>query len=298
MNSSYKSKTNVTNWQFTTAEADWNSDIKTVEDARRHLRGKGAFHNRYSFYTNVDRVVQMLETGYLWLTRLDSELFDDGIEHTKYGKKSQANSLFVKCFQFGTQESAAMWGLYCPPTYKAIRVTVSCAAFGELASAPCFKTKGKRVCKTKVALASQWVQDIFYAVVHRSENDTRRENTLWHDGEYTNPIKNLQRQISNTRGTGVVKDIEWRFEDEARLYAKTRKPSKADHIAVELPDSFMKSMSFVFSPWSSEQERKFVKTRIIDAFENGGRTVTAENAFSESALQDGLKLWARRLGAS
>ena len=57
----------------------------------RCVSGFGAYHRSYCCYATLDRVVQMMGVKFhrLWLTRSDVGLFDDGIEHMKYGLKSE-----------------------------------------------------------------------------------------------------------------------------------------------------------------------------------------------------------------
>ena len=62
----------------------------TMARAVQIVKEKELGHNNYSFYTSLDRVKQMLtgKTPNMWLTRIDSELFDDLIECKKFGSKA------------------------------------------------------------------------------------------------------------------------------------------------------------------------------------------------------------------
>ncbi len=280
---------------------DWKKDINSLEAARRHLRKRTTRATPYSFYTTVDRSIRLLETRRLWLTRLDAEEFDDGIEHKKYGDKSVASRLFIKCFQFGRQESAAMWGLYCPPAYQAIRVSISWQAFDELARQPCFPAGEGKESSPAPDVVDKWVQDIVYASVvsadersNESQREIRRANALWYDGEYSNPIADLPNQISAESATGIVKDAEWRFENESRLFVQVKEPSREKHIAVAFPDSAIESISFTLSPWASDEEQAFVTDRLSVALLKARRKDS--KLFRKSVLQDGLKKWAERRG--
>ena len=214
-----------------------------------------------------------------------------------------ASRLFIKCFQFGRQESAAMWGLYCPPTYQALRVSISRQAFAELAKSDCHPIEDKRVSDAKLEVEEQWAQDIVYASVasakeqnNENRREIRRANALWYDGEYSAPIAELTNQISAGWATGIVKDAEWRFENESRLFVLVKEPTKEKHVAVEFPDSAIESISFTLSPWASSEERTFVSDRLSGALLKARRKGSHPDLFKKSFLQDGLKKWAERRG--
>lgn len=132
------------------------SDYKTMRGAIDAISKKGICHENYTFYTSLDRLESML-TGKkpcMWLTRVDSELFDDLIEDKKYGvgAKRKQGKTFIRCFSYGLRESAAMWGLYCPMTYKAIRVIVPNLAMKSLLESGGHRivAKGKRLGKLAI----------------------------------------------------------------------------------------------------------------------------------------------------
>ena len=62
--------------------------------------------------------------------------------------------------------------------------------------------------------------------------------------------------------TGRVKDQEWTFENEARLFVETKKEHDVDHIAIAVPDEVISSISFTLSPWLNEDEEELVKKAI------------------------------------
>ena len=258
----------------------------------------GAYHNMYCCYTSVDRIEQMMdsERQRLWLTKLDAGLFDDGIEHLKYGTESERRRTYIKSFMYGIQESAAMWGLYCPPTYKAIRMNITQKALETLLKAKVYRArKGKNFnvrCKAKIDIS-----DILYAAVEDEERKGKRSNVLFWNGVYSKRLKGLSRDKERKCATGMVKDAEWRFQNECRLICKTDKDF-GDHIAVDLTREFFEGVSFVLSPWASKAEKRLVKDQLRDCFANIGLDEYAdgENVFQDSKLENGLQKWSTSRG--
>lgn len=262
------------------------------------VKGFGPYHRSYCFYTNLDRVLQMMGPKYhrLWLTRLDAGLFDDGIEHKKYGSKNDRGRTYIRSFMYGTQESAAMWGLYCPYTYKAIKVNVTQTGMKMLVGSEVYRVRNKKnsnvICKAKSV-----VSDILYAAVEDEDHPKPRSNVLFWNGVYSQRLTRLKNEKERKCATGYVKDAEWRFENECRLVCKTARDC-GEHIAVDLPIEFFDEISFVLSPWANAEEREFVCSQICGCFSNVGKDVDAydDKVFRQSKLESGLQQWAKQRG--
>jgi len=270
------------------------SSCKTLAKALTTLRKFGACHKSYSFYTTLDRVEEMLSasTPCIWLTRINSNLFDDDLEFQKYGKEGDQNHTYIKCFTFRQQESAAMWGLYCPPTYKAIRVTVSQEAMKDLMKAKCYRIKKGKVGKV-CNIRSSYAADIAYAAVQHVEGEDARSNILYWNEAYTCKIDNMEEAKDWKSSAGRVKDAEWRFEDETRLVVRVN-DVVSDHIAIALPASFIDSMRFRLSPWANEKERNMVKTHLMELLESVH--YKGNPLFKRSVLENSLVAWSKRRG--
>lgn len=279
------------------------ADCSTMAKAVEIVKAKEVGHNNYSFYTFLDRVKQMLtgKTPCMWLTRIDSELFDDLIECRKYGIRApkKQNKTFIKCFSYGFRESAAMWGLYCPPTYKAIRVTVSKEAMESLRKSRCFNITSKNNLGAEISTGKEF-SDIIYAEVKMNDDEADRSNKLYWNGVFTKQIPNLCKDRCRAAAAGRIKDIEWSFENEARLIVTKNRTSKsANHIAIELSKEFIKSMRFTLSPWANDDEQLFVRGKLVDWLKiagRGGVSSEDEDVFMKSALKGALTKWAERRG--
>ena len=278
------------------------ADCSTMAKALGIVSAKEIGHNYYSFYTFLDRIKQMLtgKTPCMWLTRIDSEMFDDLIECRKFGSKApkKQSKTFIKCFSYGFRESAAMWGLYCPPTYKAIRVTVSAAAMESLRDKQCFKITSKKNIGTKISTRKEFT-DITYAAVKMNDDEVDRSNKLYWDGVFTQTMQKLEKDRRCAKAAGRIKDIEWSFENEARLIATTRAEMSANHIVVELSEKFIKSMRFTLSPWANDDEQSLVRGKIVAWLKVAGRSGVSsedEDVFMKSTLKGALTKWAERRG--
>ena len=261
------------------------------------VKGFGAYHRSYCFYTSLDRVLQMMEPKFhrLWLTRLDSGLFDDGIEHKKYGAGKERSRTYIRSFTYGIQESAAMWGLYCPCTYKAIRVNITQKGMKKLLGCGIYEVNERENTEEKCEVDDIAVSDILYASVEDDAHKGPRTNALYWRGNYKS-LAGLKKEKNLICATGYVKDAEWRFENECRLLCQVPN-DYGDHIAVDLPLGFFKEISFVLSPWASEKERKDVQKQLKECFSRVGRTVVDDSSvFRQSKLENGLQKWAKERG--
>ena len=264
----------------------------------RCVRDFGAYHRSYCCYTTLDRVVQMMGANFhrLWLTRLDAGLFDDGIEHTKYGLKSERERTYIKSFMYGIQESAAMWGLYCPPTYKAIRMDITQKAMNTLLQAEVYRVRKNKNSNVSCKVRDIVVSDILYAAVEDEEHEGARSNLLFWNGVYSKHLKRLKEEKGLKCATGLVKDAEWRFENECRLVCKTTR-NCGEHIAVDLPQEFFKGISFVLSPWACKKKREFIQKQLLECYSNVEMdNVDDKKVFRRSKLEKGLRQWAEKRG--
>ena len=277
------------------------SACKTMDEAIKVISEQDICHKNYSLYTSLDRLESML-TGKkpcMWLTRVDSELFDDLIEGKKYGigAKKKQEKTFIKCFSYGLRESAAMWGLYCPMTYKAIRIIVPSQAMKSLLESRCYRISAKGL--GKFAIYKRSFTDVTYAAVKWNDEEKDRSNNLYWNGVFSKQVPNLRKDCRCADAVGRVKDIEWSFESESRLIVTTRKTVDADHIAIALPPDLINGIRFTLSPWICEVEEPFVRACIVRWLEKAGRKKVSsedDNLFKSSVLKGALKKWAGQRG--
>lgn len=274
---------------------------KTMREAITKISNLEIWHKNYVHYTSLDRLESML-TGKkpcMWLTRVNSDSLDDLIEGKKYGigaKKKQGKT-FIGCFSYGLRESAAMWGLYCPMTYKAIRVIVPQLAMKSLLESGCYMISTRGLCKFTIYKKS--FTDVTYAAVKWNEEEKDRANNLFWNGVFSKQISDIRKDCRCADAVGRVKDIEWSFENESRLIVTTRRKVDADHIAIALPTSFINGIRFTLSPWADEYEDRMVRDKLARLLRAVGRNnVSSENkkVFEPSALKGALTKWAKRRG--
>lgn len=276
------------------------SGIKTLNDALKSMKKKGIQHFWYCHYTSLDKLKQMIESKTMWLTRCSSLTFDDAIEGRKYGSRDETARRYIACFTIGRPENAAMWGLYCPPTYKAIRISFPKKAMHEwVKGLDVHEIVDGKVSDAAIRNASAFFSDLVYASVKHDDDDRDRANTISWEGEFSGKIANLEEQKRCVGATGRVKDYEWRFEREARLFVKIRDGRDfGERIAVRLPDSVIRSMRFTFSPWADKDEESYVRDKVSMWVRNALSAKHLDWQFEESVLNNGLSKWAASRGLS
>lgn len=277
---------------------------ESLEAAVEIIGKDGICHKNYTFYTSLDRIHSMLtgKVPCLWLTRIDAEKFDDLQESRKYGTKAtvKQSKTFIRCFSYGLRESAAMWGLYCPFTYKAIRVTISEAAMASLLDKgnSCLKMS-KTGSLQKACRADKEFSDVIYASVKMSDEEVDRSNNLYWNGTFSKKIPSLCKDRCRAVAAGRIKDVEWSFENESRLIVTTAKKQTGSHIVIALPPEFIDGISFTLSPWANDDEEQFVKDKIVDWLQKAGRkniSSKAKDVFKPSTLKGALRKWAEQKG--
>lgn len=275
------------------------SEVNSLDNALTLMKNNGVQHRWYSHYTSLDKLKLMLASKTIWLTRCSSLRFDDVIEGKKYGTKKEADARYIACFSIGKPESAAMWGLYCPPTYKAIRIVFS----KEIMQAwskdiTVFPVVDGVVDAAKVIRnVDSYFSDLIYASVKGDDDDRDRANTISWEGEFSVKIPRLESQKKGARATGRVKDYEWRFEREMRLLVKIRAGNKmGEQIAVRLPDEVIRGMQFTFSPWADDDEKGYVREKVTSWLIKALATKSIGTKFDESMLNNGLGKWATSRG--
>lgn len=268
-------------------------ELHRSDSIAKFLREHGGLHPDYCHYTTLPRFKQMMESKTIWLTRCDSPDFDDTIEQRKYGCPEVQKSLYFACFSHTSQENAAMWGLYCPPTYQALRITIPRRYMNMLSRSSCCAIRSECTTASEYAVLSRGVGDIGYASVSDGDGHDR-SNTLFWDGHYTRRLDNLRDRKNAEHLTGFAKDAEWSFERESRLWVKLREECEAIHVALCIPDVVIRNMKFTISPWLYEYEKSFVKDCIRKWISRAVSGTGEKIQINDSVLSGGLRKWAQQ----
>lgn len=276
------------------------SESKTLNDALSMMETKGIQHQWYCHYTSLDKLQKMLFSKTMYLTRCSSLRFDDAIEGKKYGTLDESERRYIGCFSIGKPEIAAMWGLYCPPTYKAIRLVFGKKIMQEWAKRiEAMKIFDNKVGPIDLDTSEAFFSDLVYASVSGDDENRNRANTISWEGQFSKAIEDLEKQRRDVGATGRVKDYEWRFEREMRLIVSVREYKEAgERIAVRLPENVLKGMKFTLSPWADDDEKRFVREKVTALLKNALGTNTIDPQFEESVLSNGLVKWAESRGVS
>jgi len=264
---------------------------KTLSKAVTFVKRLGLCHSWYCHYTTLDALLKIIETGSLRLTRSDSPMFDDTLEQKRFGDQDVQRRLFFSCFSHELAENAAMWGLYCPPTYKAVRIVFHRYDLKNVISY--YRMKCNWL--SEALHGYPQFSDVVYAGSFGStvENNFRK-CVCWEDVQ-SQDIVSFDDKKNWPQITGYVKDYEWHFEKETRLYVKTREVADRSHFDIAFPLAHMNphTIEITMSPWADEAEMSFVRSRVKEAL----RRVEGEDIQCQpSGLRGGLGKWARKRG--
>ena len=85
-------------------------NCNTIENLKVYLRQKGENHNCYKSYSTLNRVVEIRDTKFLYLS--NGGTWNDIIDRANFNSATNSVVNFGKCFSFSQDENVAMWMLY------------------------------------------------------------------------------------------------------------------------------------------------------------------------------------------
>ncbi len=228
-------------------------------------------HGRFVHYTTLSRVVQIFTSRRWWLTRSVTDRLNDVQEAKKYGNPELLERMYQASFMYGSAESAAMWGLYCPGNQFGVMISLDGKAMrewfdeirGKKSSVwlehPATTVKPSRhVVLKKSQIDCADAQDVIYAATNFANTSVggknRSDSLYWFDSR-TEKIEGLAQEINDDKFTGWIKDAEWRQENESRIAVRVKNITEelTDHLSINIPISVLKSMRFTLSPWLKEE---------------------------------------------
>lgn len=275
-------------------------------------------HARFLHYTTLPRVVQMLTSGCWWLTRADAGHLNDAHEAKKYGDPKLLCRMYQASFAYGSAESAAMWGLYCPGNPLGVMISVNGAEmrkwFAEIRrkkSKVCLEydracaKHGRQVELSKRQIDIADARDVIYAatdfkcpVRHRRGKKNRSHKLFWF-GMSTGRIDNLEQEINEDVFSGWIKDSEWQQENESRVGVRVKSITGRlpDHLSIAIPDYIYKSMRFTLSPWLKEEYYCEIESMVRALFMRFHGEKLPQRIVASSGLTGALESWRARYGA-
>ncbi len=274
-------------------------DCIKLNSALRHIKAGSLCHDMYRHYTSLEALLGMINSGSLWLTLGKSAKLDDAQEREKFGVAEMWERTYLASFVHDVEESAAMWGLYCRGSNKAVCVSFPRKAMkswlimlhklakkreGVLIN----PQKGGHIAKKSVKEVG--ILDIAYADVARSYSDRERQNFVSWDGLRSRKITALEADMIEPEVTGMLKDYEWNFEHETRVLVRLKEAEpRASKIAVPLHDDLLKKMSIIFGPWLRKEDKRKFENKIKNALH--GKKIFNHIGVSESSLSGALNKW-------
>ena len=272
-------------------------------------------HRRFVHYTTLSRVVQILTSRRWWLTRSDSDRLNDVQEAKKYGNSRLLKRMYQASFAYGSAESAAMWGLYCPGDPLGVMISIDGKAmrdwFAKIRSKEikfCLEydrvtaKHGRHVELTRRQIDIADARDVIYAstdfsdVAHRGKGRKNRSKKLFWFDTSTDKIENLEQEIADDKYTGWLKDSEWRQENESRIAVRVKNVNEdlPDHLSVNIPDSVLRSMLFTLSPWFDEKLYGEVADMILALVTKVHEKKPSKKIVFQSVITGALESWRGR----
>ena len=86
------------------------NNCNTIENLKAYLRQKGKNHNSYKAYSTLDRVVEIRDKKFLYLS--NGETWNDLTDRNNFNSAANSVVNYGKCFSFSQDENVAMWMLY------------------------------------------------------------------------------------------------------------------------------------------------------------------------------------------
>lgn len=250
---------------------------KSFALALRIAKRAGLSHRWYQHYMSLSNLEKMVKGGMLWLTRLDNKELNDWHEGVKYGSRLRCRRMYIGCFSYGGGESAAMWRMYCKPCADSVRVLISQKGMqiwakklskkNSIDARWIIKDQIRGVCRS---IKKAGIGDVLYAAVKKDNSDPERSNSLFWNGAQRY-VEDLHEWVKSPNIEGFLKDCEWCYENETRLFAQvTRAKEGADRLAIRVPEDVFNHMSIVLSPWLADEYVKEKAEQIKLLFENNG----------------------------
>ena len=269
-------------------------------------------HGRFVHYTTLSCLIQIFMSRRWWLTRSVTDRLNDVQEAKKYGNPELLERMYQASFMYGSAESAAMWGLYCPGDQFGVMISLDGKAMREwfneirdkkssvwLEHPATMRKPSRHVALKKGQIACADAQDVIYAATNFADTSVggknRSDRLYWFDS-HTDKIDGLAQEINDDKFTGWIKDAEWRQENESRIAIRVKNVAEelTDHLSVNIPVSVLKSMRFTLSPWLKEEFYDGIAGVVRALVMNVHDVKPPRNVVSRSVLTGALEAWRDR----
>ena len=275
------------------------SGCRTLNGALRQIKACSLCHDTYRHYTTLSALLGMIKSGSMWLTLGKSSKLDDAQEREKFGSSELWKRTYLASFVHDIEESAAMWGLYCKGSDKAVCVSFSRKAIKSWSVTLHKKAKRgdsvlinpqKRGSRCRKRIKEVEILDIAYADVAGSYFDRERRDFVSCDGVRSRKIPSLKHDITKPEVTGMLKDYEWNFEHETRVLVRLKENvSHASKIAIPLNEELLRDMSITFGPWLCEKDKRKYEKQIESALHS--KRIFNHIDVYESSISGALTKW-------
>lgn len=255
-------------------------------------------HRRYIHYTSRENFEKIAESNEVLLTKCTSKNLDDWHEANRFGKKDIQDRLYFMSFSYGTSESVPFWRMYCQPDETAMCFSVTGKAIKRWVRSlkpekhpicvPFEKGTDKDQNTKNLEIEKVGFTDILYAGIR--EGDSPHHNAVEWNGICRN-VNSLDQKIGIEEASGVMKDYEWHFEKESRLYVILKEPIKQDQVSINLPEKFFRNAHVRLGPWLDKKSFRQMKEELLSKDKNSKFKNLANVTILKSVLTGALEHW-------
>lgn len=230
-------------------------NINNLGDLSEFSKENSKYHRIYFHYTKLEFLQNIIETGYVFLSKADQMNDMAEVEH---GDKEIWDRTYIFSLSFGYSESVAHWYIYSGGVRKkGVRLGIPKSQFIDWIESieGVFPVNESNIPTEKILdVEPTEVLDVMYVFKNNNDELSLKMN------EYR--IINLFEQF-NCKGLndlmelqGHLKDLAWEFENETRIKIVLKKKIENNRIAIKLPKSLIESFKITCNPWISSDEVK------------------------------------------
>ena len=192
--------------------------VSGVAALEEYLKQKAQNHNNYKFYSVLERILQIRNEKFLYLT--SSQTWNDKTDRESFNSEKYDTINFGKCFSYSKDENVAMWMLYGGINQKSGMIDFTKKGMSSILCTPQIDIgnfENEKFIKIKSLERDSfklYCIDVIYYKKHKSGYYYIRRSD-----EYCNEVSN---DVFD-KLFGCKKVYPWRYENECRLICSIKR---------------------------------------------------------------------------
>lgn len=251
-------------------KSDLLKSISSEKELKNLLINNGGCHQYYHHYTTLENLACILENESFLLTRLSSIHINDLHEGKFKGTKEMRDKTYIASFAFGKNENMAMWGLYCKPWERGVRISIPKKEMtlwiNGINSVKWADELENYKLKNELQYDELTLNDIVY--IGKNDYDLSLNNKLyWSESSKTIESKSNLVQIDSKPGmTGFIKNAAWKYENEVRVRVclhdtECENDKIIEKIGVKIPTNILESFIITTGPYYRNDVKEDLKIK-------------------------------------